>query len=143
MRCRLRKPEREGPIPPTPEGGGLPWASSVAEYNTSASALRQRIRRLSPHLAPFGILNGKGKVALMFNSGPSPVIRHTGDTIEVISILRPGQRVVRRDTLEIWVGKRSCDPLASRDPAARTPPFPSKRGECRAPTGPLASRRFS
>jgi hypothetical protein len=79
----------------------------TAECNISASGLRQRIRRLTPHLAPFaGILDGKGKIALMFNSGPSPVIRHTGEIVEVVSVLRPGQRVVCQDTLEIWVDRR-------------------------------------
>lgn len=97
----------------------------AAECCTSASGLRQRIRRLTPLLAPFaGILDGKGKVALLFNTGPSPVIRHTGKTIEVISALRPGQRVIRRDTLEVQV---HSDSQPARVRRLLSPPHPDLR----------------
>jgi hypothetical protein len=76
----------------------------AAECCIPPKTLRHCIRSMSPDLAAFaGILDSKGKVALMSRDAPSPVIRHTGDAIEVISVLRPGQRVIRRDTLEVWV----------------------------------------
>jgi hypothetical protein len=86
----------------------------AAECCIPPQILRQRIRSISPHLAAFaGVLDGKGKVALMFRDGVAPVIRHAGDTIEVVSVLRPGQRAICRDTLEVRVGSRpNCLPTA-------------------------------
>lgn len=80
----------------------------AAECCIPSQALRHCIHSMSPDLDTFvGILNGKGKVALMVRDGVSPVIRHTGDIIEVISVLRPGQRVIRQDTVEVWIGQPS------------------------------------
>ena len=70
------------------------------------ATLRQSIAELAPTLRPsfVGLLGGAGKVALMHRAGPSPVVRLTPLRTEVITVLRPGQRVIRRDTIELWVG---------------------------------------
>jgi hypothetical protein len=94
----------------------------AAECCIPPEVLRRRIRSLSPSLAAFvGVFAGKGKVALMQRDGTSPVIRHTGDTIEVVSVLRPGQRVVRRDTLELWIDRRPEGPARQRHSRPRQP----------------------
>jgi hypothetical protein len=72
-----------------------------------ADVRRQVYREIAawaPRLTPFiGILDGNGKVALMHHHAPSPVVRYTGDSIELVSVLRPGQRAIRSDTIELWV----------------------------------------
>lgn len=76
----------------------------AGECRISPAALRRQVADLSPRLASFvGIAGGRGKVGLMHRSAPSPVIRATRDQIEVVTVLRPGQRALRSDTIEVWV----------------------------------------
>jgi hypothetical protein len=76
----------------------------AGESDVDEAALRRSIAELTPRLAPFvGLLGGKGKVGLMHRSAPSPVVHATRKRIEVVTVLRPGQRVSCRDTVEVWV----------------------------------------
>lgn len=74
------------------------------ECGVDVGVLRKRIGDLAPRLRPFaGFLAGTGRVALMQPKAPSPVVRVTGRGIEVITVLRPGQEVIRSDTMAVRV----------------------------------------
>jgi hypothetical protein len=82
----------------------------AAECCTDPTALCDVLRRWIADLVPdlqvfIGIGDGKGKVGLRPRSGPSPVVRVLEEIIEVVTILRPGQKIIRPDTIELWVAK--------------------------------------
>jgi len=74
----------------------------ASECGISEAALRQRLVTLSSRLAPF--VGSRSKIGLMHRGQPSPVVRLvTPGRIEVVTILRPGQTVVRSDTIPVTV----------------------------------------
>jgi hypothetical protein len=74
------------------------------ECGVPERVLRRQVAALAPRLRPFvGFLGGEGRVALVRRKAPSPVVRPTRRGVEVITVLRPGQSVIRSDTMAVSI----------------------------------------